>query len=74
MPNMDGTGPINKGFGRGGYRHGLHGQGGTEVCTCPKCGHTQPHTRGIPCTQTKCEKCGAVMVGRRCLDTINKQD
>jgi hypothetical protein len=30
-------------------------------CVCPKCGHREPHMRGIPCNQRQCPKCGAAM-------------
>lgn len=39
----------------------------TKVCTCPKCGHTEDFTRGIPCTQKECTKCGTAMKGDLCL-------
>lgn len=53
-----------RGIGRG---PGMgRGQGGTEICECPKCGHTEPHARGIPCTETKCPKCETPMRGNFC--------
>jgi rubrerythrin len=54
---------LRKGFaGRG------RGRGNTtKVCTCPECGHEEPYTRGTPCTQKKCPKCGATMKGDFCL-------
>ena len=48
------------GMGVGGERQGT---GGTDTCTCPKCGATTTHARGVPCAQTKCPKCGALMTG-----------
>lgn len=71
MPNLDGTGPLGKGPLTGrklGFLPRLRGkrQGGTQECTCPKCGHTQPHTRGIPCTEVMCAKCGSPMKGTFC--------
>lgn len=74
MPNLDGTGPLGQGpIGRLGRRFLNWGrrttgrlQGGSGKCTCPKCGYTQPHTRGIPCTQVKCPKCQTPMKGIFC--------
>lgn len=42
------------------------GYGGSTVCTCPGCGHSEPHKRGVPCSLTKCPKCKERMVGARC--------
>lgn len=39
------------------------GTGGTDVCTCPKCGHKFPHKRGVPCQEVRCPKCGVPMTG-----------
>jgi len=71
MPNLDGTGPSGKGPLTGrklGFLPRFRGkrQGGTQECTCPKCGYTQPHTRGIPCTEVMCPKCGVPMKGTFC--------
>lgn len=72
MPRRDGTG--NSGIGRGqGFSPGS-GQGrgaantplGSDVCTCPKCGHQEPHNRGIPCVDIKCPKCDTQMTGEFC--------
>ena len=70
MPNFDGTGPRGQGPSTG-RRSGLgrgkgQGLGGTEECVCPKCGEKVPHTRGIPCSQTKCPKCESPMSGVFC--------
>jgi len=69
MPRGDGTGPRGlgggQGRGRGGGRLGrmggplAAGVGGT--CLCPKCGHREPHGRGVPCAQRQCPKCGTAM-------------
>lgn len=37
--------------------------GGADMCVCPKCNTTTKHTKGTPCTDTKCPKCGATMIG-----------
>lgn len=70
MPNYDGTGPRGQGpmSGRqGGLGQGQgQGLGGTRECVCPSCGEKLPHTKGIPCSQTKCPKCGTPMRGEFC--------
>jgi len=54
-----GPGRAGGGLGRMG---GPKAAGPLGVCRCPKCGHTQQHERGIPCTQAKCPECGTLMV------------
>ena len=49
-------GVAGRGAGRG------RGYGGPVNCKCPKCGAVIPHTRGIPCAQQKCTKCGTMMI------------
>ncbi len=58
MPQRDGSGSYGGGGGRGGGFGG--GTGGK--CVCTSCSHALPHTRGVPCTQIKCPKCGSLMV------------
>jgi len=75
MPNLDGTGPqgqgpmtgrgVGRGMGRGQNALGQRA-GGSAECTCPNCGEKAPHTRGIPCSQTKCQKCNTPMRGVFC--------
>jgi len=68
MPGGDGTGPLGqgpvagrgRGLGRG--RGGRPGVGPVGSCVCPSCKLCFPHKAGIPCTSTKCPKCGARMV------------
>jgi len=48
-----------KGIGRGGGRQGM---GGPQNCVCPKCDYKVPHTRGVPCLDAKCPKCGTSMM------------
>ena len=79
MPNLDGTGPqgqgpmtgrgAGRGIGRGagkGQTAPVRGVGGSAECTCPSCGAKTPHTRGTPCSQTNCPKCGTPMRGVFC--------
>ncbi|MCX6809757.1 MAG: DUF134 domain-containing protein [Candidatus Berkelbacteria bacterium] len=79
MPNLDGTGPqgqgpmTGRGLGRGagrGMGRGRNAQGpragGSAECTCPSCGEKIAHTRGVPCSQTKCPKCDTPMRGVFC--------
>lgn len=49
------------GQGQGGT---TQGDGGADLCVCPKCGATTKHEKGTPCTKVKCPKCGAVMQGK----------
>lgn len=69
MPNLDGTGPLGQGpIGRKalGKRNTPKLQGGSSKCVCPKCGYTQPHKRGLPCTKVICPKCNTPMKGKFC--------
>ena len=38
------------------------GSGPGGNCTCPACGAIAPHTWNVPCYQTICTRCGALMV------------
>jgi hypothetical protein len=54
----------SRGAGRGGGGRGRMGgfaAGPSGSCRCPKCGYTMPHTRGLPCYQQTCPKCGSMM-------------
>jgi len=71
MPNLDSTGPMGQGpmtGGKLGFLPRSRGKrlGGTGECKCPKCGYTEPHTRGIPCTNKTCPKCGTPLTGAYC--------
>jgi hypothetical protein len=56
-----------RGFFRTGFGRGLGRASEEKVCTCPKCNYTEAYTRGVPCTQKKCPKCGTTMKGEFCL-------
>ncbi|MCD6210877.1 MAG: hypothetical protein OCU20_01755 [Methanophagales archaeon] len=45
--------------GRG--RMGGRGLGPGGECVCPKCGYRVPHSRGEPCYNKTCPKCGTSM-------------
>ena len=52
-----------QGMGGGrGRKGGPIAGGAVGTCRCPNCGHTQPHERGVPCTQVQCPKCKTSMV------------
>jgi len=53
-----GQGRVGQGRGRMG---GPLAGGAVGTCLCPKCGHREPHERGVPCVQKKCPKCGIAM-------------
>ncbi len=62
-----GQGRGGQGQGKGWGGAGLGRMGGPKAagpsgeCVCPKCGHREPHQRGIPCNQRQCPACGAAM-------------
>ncbi len=66
MNNSNRSGRGNgggQGMGGGrGRKGGPIAGGAVGTCRCPNCGHTQPHERGIPCTQVQCPKCKTSMV------------
>jgi predicted DNA-binding protein (UPF0251 family) len=37
-------------------------RGPAVSCKCIKCGNIEPKTRGIPCANLKCSKCGSPMI------------
>jgi hypothetical protein len=39
---------------------GAIGHGGW--CVCVACGHREEHVSGVPCRETRCPKCGKVML------------
>jgi len=50
--------------GRGmGQGFPIRGLGGFSYCSCPYCGYTIAHRRGIPCNQLRCPECGNYMIG-----------
>jgi predicted Fe-Mo cluster-binding NifX family protein len=60
--NGKGRGGTGKGGGQGrGRMGGPLAAGDVGTCLCPKCGHREPHERGVPCVQKQCPKCGIVM-------------
>ena len=60
------VGGRNKWFGRGRNRKGRFsnpaGPGGVCVCVNPNCRNEVSHSRGIPCYQMSCPKCGSPMI------------
>lgn len=37
-------------------------RGSCGTCVCPQCSHSEPHERGIPCSQKHCPVCGSALV------------
>jgi predicted Fe-Mo cluster-binding NifX family protein len=62
---MNGRKRGGQGRGQGGQGRGRMGGplagGAAGACLCPKCGHREPHERGVPCVQKQCPKCGTAM-------------
>lgn len=56
-----GQGQGRSGQGRG-RMSGPLAAGAVGACLCPKCGHREPHERGVPCLRKQCPKCGTVMI------------
>lgn len=52
--------PARRSFSGGGGGNRPAGIDGN--CVCPKCWTTIPHTRGKPCYEFNCPKCGAYMM------------
>jgi len=52
---------MGRGVGGGGRGGGPLAAGPSGNCVCPKCGHTEPHGRGVRCIDRPCPKCGSVM-------------
>jgi hypothetical protein len=42
------------------------GLGGTTVCRCARCGHTELHPLGVPCSSFSCPNCGKRLHGEHC--------
>ncbi len=32
------------------------------MCVCPRCGHCEPHRRGVSCLHVQCPLCGSMMI------------
>lgn len=65
MSGGQGTGGQGMGQGRGqgaGRMGGARAAGVGGNCVCTKCGHREPHERGVPCMQKKCPQCGSTLI------------
>ena len=55
---------VQQGLGqRRGQGRGGMGAGPPRVCKCTNCGYESEKTPGVPCRNTKCPKCDALMCG-----------
>lgn len=45
--------------GRGRLSGAKAGAGPSGFCVCPECGYRVRHTRGSPCMNRTCRKCGS---------------
>lgn len=63
MPRGDGTGPIDRSFGkgRGRMKGNKQGAGISGYCICPSCGCKVEHQQGTPCSSIICPSCGQMM-------------
>jgi len=65
MPRGDGTGPVGRARGGGGFfRRGAglgNAAGPGGFCVCPSCGKRVQHTVAQPCNQLTCPQCGTLM-------------
>ena len=60
-----GGGRGQGGRGQGGGRKGGFARGPGGNCVCPSCGKTVSHEQGVPCFETRCPDCGALMTRQR---------
>lgn len=62
-----GQGQGGAGQGQGGAGRGRGRMGGPlaagvpGMCTCPACGYSEPHERGVPCVEKRCPKCSTAL-------------
>jgi hypothetical protein len=49
------------------------GMGPGGECVCSKCGHREPHQRGVPCYGCKCPKCNVPMMREEVPDGEQKK-
>lgn len=58
---MNGGRGAKQGAGQGQGRMGGQTGGAIGLCVCTKCGHREPHERGVPCIQKRCPTCGTAL-------------
>ena len=62
---IDSINKLGEARGDGQGQGGNHqGDGGADMCVCPKCGHEQSHEKGTPCNEIKCSECNTAMIGK----------
>lgn len=67
---------IKRGGGNRREQRGSSGLGPSGICICVKCGYTSPKEMGVPCMDSKCPECGAVLFregGSHYMSAMNKK-
>ena len=62
VSSLEGGNAEEPGYGGGTGQGQPLSPGREEFCVCPRCGHYEPHRRGISCLHVQCPLCGSMMI------------